>query len=173
MLMRKKLFTLLFAILASVEALFASNTQVDGIWYEFQDSKAYVTYRGSEWGDWGSYTDRYSGHVVIPDTVKYNGKKYTVTNIDGYAFFNCSSLTSIEIPNSVTSIGGRAFQGCTSLTSVELPENLRFIGEGVFYNCFSLDSIIIPKEVNHIGKNVFFGCRDLSAITWNAKIVHL
>jgi hypothetical protein len=54
----------------------------------------------------------YSGDVTIPETVTYNGKPYAVTSIGGMAFYGCSGLTSITIPNSVTSIGDFAFSGC-------------------------------------------------------------
>ena len=51
------------------------------------------------------YSNEYTGDVTIPATVTYNGKTYSVTSIDGLAFYECSSLTSVTIPNSVTSIG--------------------------------------------------------------------
>ena len=58
-----------------------------------------------------------------------------VANIGEHAFYFCSSLTSIEIPNSVTSIGGCAFYGCSSLTSIEIPNSVTSIGECAFYGC--------------------------------------
>lgn len=68
-----------------------------------------VSYRG---GAYNSYSNEYSGNVVIPESVTYNGNTYPVTSIDGGAFNYCSSLTSVTIPNSVTSIGGGAFIDC-------------------------------------------------------------
>ncbi|MBP5257422.1 MAG: hypothetical protein J6Z41_01610, partial [Prevotella sp.] len=59
-----------------------------------------VTYRG---GSYSSYTDRYTGNVVIPSSVTYEGQTYSVTSIGHSAFRDCSGLTSITIPNSVTS----------------------------------------------------------------------
>ena len=53
----------------------------------------------------------YSGNVVIPESVTYKGKTYSVTSIGSYAFYGCSGLTSVTIPNSVTSIGEYAFYG--------------------------------------------------------------
>jgi hypothetical protein len=72
-----------------------------------------VSYRGT-----ASSGFDYSGHIVIPDSVEYNGNKYSVTAIDGMAFSNNSYLTSIRIPNSVTSIGASVFSGCSSLKSI-------------------------------------------------------
>ncbi len=65
-----------------------------------------------------------SGSVVIPSTVTYNGTTYSVTSIGWRAFYDCSDLTSVTIPNSVTSIGWSAFSGCSGLTSVTIPNTL-------------------------------------------------
>lgn len=61
-----------------------------------------------------SYDDKqsYSGTVVIPQEIVYNGATYLVTSIGSLAFANCSALTSINIPDGVTSIGSQAFYGC-------------------------------------------------------------
>ena len=115
--MKKKFFTLFAALTLSAGALFASDTAVDGIYYDFDATNltATVTYRGS---NSGSYADEYTGNVVIPATVTYGGNPYSVTSIGNGAFEYCSGLTSVTIPNSVTSIGKFAFDECTQLTNI-------------------------------------------------------
>ena len=78
-----------------------------------------------------------------------------VTNIGGWAFDGCTSLTSITIPDSVTEIDWSAFEGCTSLTSITIPDSVTEIGWSAFEGCTSLKSITIPSSVTSIGKNAF------------------
>ena len=80
---------------------------------------------------------------VIPDGV---------TSIENYAFYGCSSLTSIEIPHGVMSIGDNAFFGC-SLTSINIPNSVTSIGRCAFYNCSSLTSIKIFSDTVEIYDN--------------------
>jgi len=78
-----------------------------------------------------------------------------VTNVGGWAFDGCTSLTSITIPDSVTEIDWSAFEGCTSFTSITIPDSVTEIGWSAFEGCTSLKSITIPSSVTSIGKNAF------------------
>ena len=155
---------LFLALIVSTSVIYASNTKVDGIWYDFDSSTltASVTYQGSAYN---SYTGEYSGSVVIPKTVTYNGTTYSVTSIGDYAFAECSSLTSITIPNSVTSIGDDAFYYCSKLTSITIPNSVTSIGGDAFYYCSKLTSITIPNSVTNIGYRAFLYCSSLTSIT--------
>ena len=110
-------------------------------------------------------TETYIGDIVIPETVDYNGNVYKVVGIDNYAFYNCSGLTSITIPEGVTSIGQQAFEYCSSLTSITIPESVTSIGDWAFYGCRGLTSIIIPEGVTSIGSGAFWFCSSLTSIT--------
>ena len=155
---------LLLLLVASMSVIYASDTQVDGIWYDFDSSTktASVTYRGSYCF---SYEGEYSGSVVIPETVTYNGTTYSVTSIGEEAFYYCTSLTSVTIPNSVTSIGKYAFDDCTSLTSITIPNSVTSIGDNAFEDCSSFTSVTIPNSVTSIGEGTFFICTSLTSIT--------
>ena len=102
--------------------------------------------------------------VVIPETVKYNKKNYTVVLIRDLAFIDCSGLTSINIPSSVTSIGGEVFSGCSGLTSIDIPSSVTSIGRYAFSGCSGLTSINIPSSVTSIGDFAFAYCSGLTSI---------
>ena len=90
-----------------------------------------------------------------------------ITEINQYAFRDCTNLTSINIPDSVTSIGNYAFDGCSSLTNVSFGENslLTSIGADSFWGCTSLKDLIIPNSVTNIGEYAFYYCSSLTSIT--------
>jgi len=86
-------------------------------------------------------------------------------SINANAFYECTSLTSITIANSVTSIGASAFKGCTSLEIISLSNNLASIADDVFSGCSALKELLIPDSVTSIGINAFEGCILLESIT--------
>ena len=117
-----------------------------------------------------------------------------VISIGNPAFYNCSQLTNITIPESVISIGERAFVGCSSLeelkgkfasadgrclivdnsliafacaglTEYSIPEGVTSIGVSAFRGCRSLTSTTIPEGVTSIGDSAFAGCSGLTSVT--------
>ena len=108
--------------------------------------------------------------ATIPETVTYNGTIYSVTSIGNGAFWGCSSLTSLTIPNSVTSIGSRAFDGCSSLTSVSIGNSVTSIGSSAFSGCSSLSSVTIGNSVTSIGFGAFNGCSSLAKTNYTGDI---
>ena len=81
------------------------------------------------------------------------------------AFWSCTELTNIIMPNSVTSIGNHAFYCCTGLTSITIPDSVTSIGDYAFYNCTGLTSITIPDSVTSIGDGAFEDCSGLFFVT--------
>ena len=89
----------------------------------------------------------------------------TVTSIGQYAFYNCTELTEITIPNCITSIGSSAFSYCTELTEITIPNSVTNIGSDAFYYCTGLTEISIPNSVTNIGSSAFYYCTKLTEIT--------
>ena len=184
----KKLITLLLALVAT-NTLWAYDFSVDGIYYNILTDKTNEVEVASGY-------PKYTGDIIIPSSVTYNGSTYSVTTIGleafhscykmtsviipgsvtsirPYAFQNCDSLTSITLPDGVIAIETWAFGGCSSLTSINIPDDVTSIGDGAFYNCSSLTSINIPDGVTNIEYSTFFGCSSLSSIILPAGVTSI
>ena len=126
--------------------------------------------------------------ITIPTTLD----KYTVTGIGKWAFYGCSALTEVIIPQSVTSIGKwafdrsglhtltiegpiesmglAAFYECTKLETISFGENIKTIGEQAFQGCSSLTKVTIPDSVTSIGEEAFYKCTKLETISFGENI---
>ncbi|MCI7314990.1 MAG: leucine-rich repeat domain-containing protein, partial [Bacteroidales bacterium] len=168
----KKLFLLLTLLCLSLSAR-AHDAEVDGIFYNLDaaNKTAAVTFKGDNYWD----DDEYSGDVVIPETVTYNGVTYSVTSLGDDCFAGCSSLTAITIPNSVTSLGTGCFADCSSLERMVVDA-----ANPVYDSREDCNAIIhtstkefiagcknsqIPNSVTSLGDRCFYGCSSLTAIT--------
>ena len=149
-------------------------------WTLYSDGKLYFSGEGDikYYSPWSSYTEDIkcvkicSGITSIGSRVFENCTSLTsitipnsVTRIDSRAFSDCTSLTSITIPDSVTRIGEFTFSGCESLKSITIPDSVTSIGEGAFRDCTNLTSISIPDIVASIGESTFENCTSLTSIT--------
>lgn len=118
------------------------------------------------------------GNIVHPNTIvgfNQNIKSNTYTNIGKITFrgpfsigpnvfYNCGTLKTIIIPNSITSIGNYAFSYCDNLTSVTIPDSVTEISSSAFVKDISLTSIVIPNSVTWIGEYAFSDCKSLTSI---------
>ena len=154
MIMKKLSFLFILALLPLMAS---AQTLISGIYYNFNtDTKQATVVSG---------TTKYAGKVTIPATVTYGGVIYDVTSIGKEAFWKCTDLTSVIIPNSVTEIGGYAFSGCSSMKSASVGDGVITLGESSFYGCSSLTSVTIPDNVTSIGTGAFMNCTGLTSVT--------
>ena len=146
----------------------AHDFEVDGIYYNIlNEAEIMVEVTSPGW-------NKYTGSIVIPEKVTYDNVTYSVTSIGDYAFFYCSGLTSITIPNSVTSIGERAFSDCDGLTSITIPNSVTSIGNWAFYNCTGLTTVNFNAEnctsMGSLDYPVFSNCHNLTTINIGDKV---
>ena len=131
--------------------------EVDGIGYKVKGDEAEVTFT--------KYTgDSYSGAVVIPSQVTYNGKTYPVTAIGHSAFSNCTRMTSLTLPNTIKRIGKYAFKNCTYLRSLTIPSSVSVIEHGAFSDCLLLQSVSMYNGLKSIEYFAFFDAAGLSVV---------
>ena len=153
----KQIFTILVALLATTN-LWAYDFHYGELYYNITSSSAPYTVEVTSKTSSYPYNDGVTfATATIPETITRNGTTYSVTSIGEYAFYCCSSLTSVTIPNSVTSIGNDAFSNCRSLTSVTIGNSITSIGNWAFYDCSSLKTVICEAiEVPELGGDVFY-----------------
>ena len=179
----KKRLLFLVALFVTTMA-FACDFEIDCICYNLDYENKTAEVDGPTYSGWECQYS--SNKIVIPEKVTCNGVEYSVISIGDYAFYECSSLTSITIPQSVTSIGYNAFYGCSSLISVNISDlvawfNISF-SRDVYYggsSCHSnplqyakklylngelVTDLVIPEGVNLIQSYAFHGCSSLTSI---------
>ena len=136
-----KLFLTAIAVLLCSVMANAHDFEVDGIYYNIISSDAVeVTFKGAKEN---SYDNEYMYRIVIPSTVTYEENVYRVTRIGSNAFYFCTSLTSVVIPEGVTSIKSFAFYRCSSLTEITFPKSLTTVDYKAFDYCGNITDIHI------------------------------
>lgn len=114
------------------------------------------------------YSGPYAPHdIVVPATI---GER-TVTGIGEKAFYYCTSMLSVTIPETVTVIDDNAFTGCNSLVEVTIPSEVSEIANSAFLGCTALTKVTFKgTAVKAIGDYAFYGCTALSEITLPAGL---
>ena len=151
----------------------AYDFEVDGIYYRIisNKNKTVEVCTNNDYIDGlGEIVHPYTQSCIsIPEYCTYNGVTYRVTRIGAQAFYCCTRLTSIEIPNSVTSIGSYAFYGCTGLNEVHISDigawccidfpdgevNPLYYAENLYLNGELVTDVVIPNTVTSIGSYAF------------------
>ena len=137
----------------------------DGLYYllDYSDNTAAV-YEPVNYG-------RYTGDIVVPDTVEMDGIKFAVTTIDDGAFSR-ARLTSLKLPKTLKKIGDWAFQQTSGLKTFNIPETVTSIGESAFRELPDLTHIHIPASVEVMEDHAIGGCPLLESITIDEGNTH-
>lgn len=171
--MKRKLFTLLIVLLASIKIAYASIViTVNGIRFKLDEDSltASVTYTSNEIPSFRGYNEGWSiDTAIIPSAVEYDSQIYNVTSIGEHAFQNCINLSFVSIPAGVTNIESHAFQNCPKLPAISFPSSVTTIGYYAFTNCISLKTIEIPENIISVHLEAFRRCSSLISVIWNAK----
>ena len=189
----RKVFTIVFAtlIMCCLFSIVTLAVDINGVDYTLTESNSGNTATVSIANKKMTTKD-----VVIPQTVTYDGKTYTVTTVvrqafeantsietlvieadlgatglKGFAFSQCSNLKQVTLPSSLTVIPERCFKQCTSLTEFIFPSNLQEIGSCAFWKCTGLLSIDIPASVTVISDKVFEECTALKTVRSAASVI--
>ncbi len=176
------LFTLLIPNVTSAQI----DVLVDGVAYELTTSRG-VKQEPIAWVDSKEYrfNEPYKGTVVIPESIVYQNKTYTVVGLKRDVFSNCpdlvtvvlpkrfktipsgafsnSSLSSFEFLEGITKISTMAFTNC-KFKSITIPNSVTTIEESAFEDCEQMESIQLPKSLTNVESSVFAGCKSLRSI---------
>ena len=146
-----------------IKGMIIESIEIDGLWYNLMpdENVAEVTA-----GD-----EPYTGDIIIPSTVTYEGTTYRVTGIGNSAFASCYLLTSVNIPEHVTAIGELAFYYCIGLTTMTLADEVQQIGASAFEGCLNIASITLPHALTRVDRRVFAYCDKLLKVYCAAESV--
>lgn len=174
--------------------LFVEPFKHNGIYYDIVTDSTAVVINANGYDLEDNWYEFYNGTVNIPSTVEYEGKSYTVTEIDKGAFSGQYGLTMVVIPKTITKICYRAFRGCTNLkaiafasngnlttieyeafygsaiTSITFPNSLKTVGHDAFSGCVSLKSIKGGDSIEVFDDNIFQGCISLTDVSFSKSL---
>lgn len=160
--MKRCLFILLF--LVTYAPIFAVTFWVNGLRYTSYNSDNEVEVISQK--DSSPSYESLSGNIVIPNSVTYNNKTYTVIGIGINAFRGCTNVTSISMPNTIKYIDTEAFAGCTGLTSLDIPNSTIRLGEHIIKGCSKLKVLTLGESLSDINRFALVGA-PIKTLNWN------
>ena len=128
-----------------------------------------ITYRIDENGAMVAAVEPSLTEANIPSSVEFEGNRYLVIKINGYAFADNTNLTAVTLSDGLVEIGNYAFSGCKNLASVTLPESLTTLGYSAFGSC-NLKALTLPESLEKIESSAFNSNRSLKSVNIPAKV---
>ncbi len=168
----------LFCVSSSAWAQYVKLTATDGTvsWIEIKgkvDGTNIEIYKS----DYSSAIDKNTNGAIdlwnVWSKRGESGTHYQVTSIGNGAFYQCSGLTSVVIPNSVTSIGRSAFESCSGLTSITIPNSVTSIGMRAFFRCKGMNSVEISSSLTNIDNQTFYQCSGLTTVVIPSSVTSI
>lgn len=159
-----KIACLLVLFMFSGHCAYSYDFEVGGIYYNYnsQNQTATVTSSGT--------SEKYSGNIVIPPSVTFNGRTMPVLTIGNGAFYGCKGLESVSLPEGLSEIGDDAFRDCSILSAIKIPTTVTHIGYTAFSGCSALFTIDIPDNVTSIAGSTFKDCTSLISVSFPVKL---
>lgn len=114
--------------------------------------------------DWWTNQPNLWENVVVAESIEFQEETYTVTGVSSNAFYKCTEVKTIKLPNTIKEIGSYAFGYCVNLEDINIPEGVIGIKTGTFDSCFALKSIVIPRKVSSIYRYAFSNCTGLTTV---------
>ena len=169
----KRLFLILFVVYPFFLYASIEKIEIDGIYYniDFKEKTAEVTYYGDHWLFLQKPYEQ--KEIKIPSVITYGGNSYNVIRIGEGAFYDCKTLSLIELPETITEIGNYAFANCLGLKDVAIPQNVTLIGEAAFKGCKTLMKIVIPEKVYTVGASAFENCDALRSVSLSEGLTEI
>lgn len=161
----KHLLIILMSFLSVMAS--ASDTEINGVYYRIDNSSGTASVVSSP------MDAKYSGDVIIPETIFLESVEYVVTSIDRDAFFYCPDLLSVTIGDNVIKIGKMAFSACNNLSDVMFGKRIEKIDDSAFSGCTALRTINLPGGIETIGESAFSGCTGLLSVSLPGSLTQI
>lgn len=156
--MKQLRLLLLVLLLLTSKAINAYDFEVGNIYYQITSSTQMTCSVVSN-----GFDNSYSGDVVIPAKVVYEGNEYVVTGIEYATFRNCIKLKSISLPSTIKNIAHYAFSGCILLKEFNVPKDVTSLQSDCFEGCVSLEKVSLGN-IKKIEIRCFKGCVSLEEL---------
>ncbi len=164
----KKILLSAALLIAAFGANAQDNVKINNLWFSLNEANLTATFESGVYTTYDE-SDAYSGDIVVPAQVSYQGKNYTVTTVGQYAVNDYDAeVTSVTLPETIITIDKYAFDSSV-LKNIVIPNSVKTIGDEAFQYS-ELQTINLGSGLQSIGSKCFAKCTDLSSVTSLAEV---